>query len=137
MGKEITDLAQLEKLIVGETIPFYISNSDTPTGIRFNYSYGWKDQHKGKDIMVFVRGGDSTHLLAYITQRDWFELVDGFGLVMKPLELPHDRSFGYSYKPEDREFRLLYEVLCGKNPTDEEMELVRKGELYRLFFGEV
>ena len=137
MGREITDVEQLETLVVGETIPFYISNSESPDGLRLDYSYCWRDQHSGKEIMIFARGGDSTHILAYITQKDWFKVVDEFGLVMSPPKLPLGRSFGQSFTPDDRrEFGVLYRALGGKNPTEEEMELFRKGILYKSFFGE-
>ncbi len=141
MAKEITDLEQLDNLVVGEEIPFYSSESGLPEGLRLVYTFCWKDEYKGKEIMVFASGMDSTHIGAYIAQKDWFRIVDGFGLVMKQPGLEEmefsGRSFGYSYMPEDgREFGILFKALIGKNPTNEEMELFRKGSLYTLFFRE-
>ncbi len=141
MAKEITDLEQLDNLVVGEEISFYRSESGLPEGLRSEYSFCWRDRYKGKEIMVFAKGHDSTHIGAYITQKDWFRIIDGFGLVMKQPGLKEmdfsGRSFGYSYMPEDgREFGILFKAIIGENPTDEEMELFRKGSLYTLFFRE-
>jgi hypothetical protein len=131
MRKEITDLRQLDSLVVGEEIPFYISESESAEGLRFDYAYCWGDQHRGKEIMIFARGADSTHILAYITQKEWFKITEGKELVMQPPKL----SFGYSHSIGDFEFGVLFRALNCKNPTAEEMELFRRGRLYHSFFG--
>ncbi len=150
MEKIITDLIQLETLVAGDNITFFVKDTELPRNqgsrelpkitysIPLRSSYCWKDDYKDKSFFILAREADERIILAEIVPKEWFKLEQERGLIIEePPRVNYEETLHRrcSYDIDDGwEWRLLCRAIHGKAPEPKEVDEFRNGQLYLNFF---